>query len=85
MVKKWENGVSLRVLHVWLIIIMAVMSGIVIYSTHRLTSTFMRLTSAVEEHMELEEAAHELMDASNYLTERVQRFTINGDIRFLDD
>ncbi len=84
MLKKWENGVSLRKLHRWLIIIMAVMSGVVIYSTYRLASSFVRLTKAVEEHMELEQAAHDLMDASNYLTEQVQRFTINGDIHFLE-
>ena len=60
------------------------MSGIVVFSTYRLMSTFQRLTAATEQHMELEKAAHELMDASDYLTESVQRFTINGDMEFLD-
>ncbi len=60
------------------------MSGIVVFSTYRLMSTFQHLTSATEQHMELEKAAHELMDASDYLTESVQRFTINGDMEFLD-
>ena len=32
----------------------------------------------------MEQAAHELMDASDYLTECVQRFTINGDVAFME-
>ncbi len=81
---KTEHGISLRSIHVLLIVVMIVMSGIVIYSTYRMTSTFLSLVSATEENTELEKAAHELMDASDYLTEQVQRFTINGDRRFMD-
>ena len=84
MKNKLGRGISLRGIHVWLIIVMVVMSGIVIYSTFRLTNTFLRLASASEESTELEKAAHELMDASDYLTEQVQRFTINGDRIFMD-
>ncbi len=79
-----EKGISLRIINIWLIIIMVVMAGVVAYSTYRLTSTFKSLTNATEEYMALEKAAHELMDASDYLTESVQRFTINGDRVFLD-
>jgi diguanylate cyclase (GGDEF)-like protein len=81
---KTEHGISLRSIHVLLIVVMIVMSGIVIYSTYHMTSTFLSLVSATEENTELEKAAHELMDASDYLTEQVQRFTINGDRRFMD-
>ncbi len=83
--KKWKSGISLRKLHVWLIVSMILLSGIVLYSTYRMTITFIRLADEVEVHMEMENAAHELMDASDYLTENVQRFTINGDLRFLDN
>lgn len=84
MQKKWGKGVSLRTIHVWLILTMLAISGIVVYSTYNLTNTFTRLADAAEEHTRLEKAAHELMDASDYLTESVQRFTLNGDIRFMD-
>ncbi len=78
------KGISLRAIHVLLILVLVIMSGIVVYSTYLLTSTFRRLSEANRQHMELEKAAHELMDASDYLTESVQRFTINGDRRFMD-
>ncbi|MCR4740407.1 MAG: diguanylate cyclase [Lachnospiraceae bacterium] len=84
MKKYTERGVSLRGILILMIVIMTVMAGIVGFSTYRLTMTFNHLTAAVEEHMALEKAAHELMDASDYLTENVQRFTVNGDMRFLE-
>ena len=83
--KQTEKGISVRVIHIWLIIVTILMAGTVIYCTYRLTYTFLHLTAASEEHLELEKAAHDLMDASDYLTERVQRFTLDGDVRFLNE
>lgn len=85
MFKKCKNGISLRVIHIWLILTMLVWSGTVVVASYRLTGTFSRLSEAQAQHTELMQAAHQLMDASDYLTERVQRFTIGGDRRFLDE
>ena len=79
-----KKGISLRTIHIWLIITMIIWSGTVLIASFRLTNTFLRLSYVEEEHTELQKAAHELMDASDYLTESVQRFTLNGDRRFLD-
>ena len=84
MFKGFKNGLSLRRIHIWLIVIMGILSGAILLASFRLTNTYLRLAHAAEEHADLEKAAHELMDASDYLTERVQRFTINGDMRFLE-
>ena len=80
-----RNGISHRVVHLWLVIIIVIFSGTVVYTTFRLTGSFMRITSASKQNSELQKAAHELMNASDYLTEQVQRFTINGDYRFLEN
>ena len=80
-----KGGISLRVVHVCLVVVTVLMSGAVIYSTMRLASSFTRVTNATEEHLDLEEAALELMEASDYLTERVQRFTVDGNRRFMDE
>ena len=85
MFKKCKNGISLRVIHIWLILTMLLWSGTVVVASFRLTGTFSRLSEAQAQHTELMQAAHQLMDASDYLTERVQRFTIGGDRRFLDE
>ncbi len=84
MFKGVKKGISLRTIHIWLIITLIIWSGTVLIASFRLINTYMRLANAEEEHTELVKAAHELMDASDYLTERVQRFTLNGDMRFLE-
>lgn len=80
-----KGGISLRVVHMCLVVVTILMSMAVIYSTMRLASSFTRVTNATEEHLDLEEAALELMEASDYLTERVQRFTVDGNTRFMDE
>jgi len=83
--KKSNNGLSLRAIHIWLVITMVIWSGTVVIASYRLTNTFYRLSDAERQHSDLIEAAHQLTDASDYLTECVQRFTISGDQRFLDE
>ena len=82
--KSAEKGISLRVIHLYLIGIAVVLSIVMLYSTMRLSSNFKHVIDATEEHMALERSALELMDASDYLTECVQRFTINGDTHFME-
>ena len=83
--KRNKDGVSLRAVYVGIIIAALIISGLMFYATFSLTSTFQRLTDATENQIALDKAAHELMDASDYLTERVQRFTVNGDPRFMNE
>ncbi len=79
-----KGGVSLRTIHACLVVGAVVISGMMLFSTHHLFTSFSRLTQASEQQIELNEAARELMDASDYLTEMVQRYSINGDLKYLD-
>ncbi len=79
-----KNGISHRIVHLWLIIIIIIFSGTVVFATIRMTDNFLDITEASDQSSELQKAAHELMNASDYLTEQVQRFTINGDICFME-
>ena len=83
--KKKEKGISLRTIHIWLIIGALVMSAIMFYATFDLLVSYRHLTEVSEMHVELRKDARGLMEASDRLTEQVQRFTVNGDIKFLDD
>ncbi|MCR4989456.1 MAG: diguanylate cyclase [Lachnospiraceae bacterium] len=80
-----RKGISHRVVHIWLVVITVIFSGTIIYSTFRLSNTFNRVIDASKQYSDLQNAAHELMNASDYLTEQVQRFTIRGDVRFLNN
>ena len=79
-----KEGVSLRKIHSGLIVVAVILSCLLIYSTYRLTNSFLRVKDAAEENIMLQNSVHGLMDASDYLTEMAQRFTVSGDRRFLE-
>lgn len=79
------KGISLRMVYVWLIVIAIIIFVLTMISACFLASTFYSMSDASNEHIKLENAAHELMDASDYLTENAQRFTVKGDRQFLDE
>ncbi|MBR2676488.1 MAG: EAL domain-containing protein [Solobacterium sp.] len=80
-----KDGVSLRTIYAWIIVAAFLLSGAMFYTTSRLTETFESLSETTEDQIALEKAARKLMDASDYLTERAQRFTVDGDTRFLNE
>lgn len=85
MLNNWKReGVSLRTIHKWLIVSAVILTCFMIYSTYRLAGSFMHVKQASEKNIELETAVHRLMDASDYLTEKVQRFTVTGDRIFME-
>ena len=83
--KKEKKGLSLRTIHLWMIIGALVLCSLMFLSTYHLSNSFRQLTMTSEQQIELRNATRELMDASDYLTEKVQRFTVMGDRRFLDE
>lgn len=84
MFKYLKEGISHRKVHMWLVIIIVLFSGTVVYSTSKMTNTFFSITAASKQNSDLRKAANELMSASDYLTEQVQRFTATGDISFME-
>ena len=83
--QKETEGISLRTVYVWLIIGAVMISGLMLFSTYHLFISFRHLTETSEQQIELRKAARELMDASDYLTEKVQRFSVLGEQRFLEE
>ena len=83
--KKEKNGISLRTIHVLLVVGAFLLSGLMLYSTFYLSSSFRNLTELSERNTELQNASIALMDASDYLTERVQRFAITGNKQLIEE
>ena len=79
------KGISLRRLHGWMIVLAVVLALLMTMSTVRLSTSFHNLLDATEEYIGLEKAAYRLMDASDLLTEKAQRFAATGDMAFLAD
>lgn len=79
------DGISLRTVHSCLIIMAVVVSAILIYATFHSSSTFLRLSNATDEFIEMQEGTRELLDASDYLTDQVQLFAIDGEREYMDN
>ena len=82
---KIKNGISLRTTYFLLLFVSILMAGMIVIPSYRLESAYKQMSETTEEHIEMEEAAHSLMDASDYLTEKVQRFVLTGDTAHLND
>ena len=80
-----EKGISLRVIHIAMIVCAVIISLLLVFSTYQSAGVFSTLSRATEEYTVRQVAAHELMEASDYLTEMVQRFTLEGDTQYLDN
>ena len=79
------EGISLRAIHIAMILCAVVISLLLIFSTYQSASVFSSLSKAAGDYSVRQKAAHELMEASDYLTEMVQRFTLEGNTQYLDD
>ncbi len=80
-----SDGVSLRTIHFWLVVGAVIACSLMFLFTFHLTDSFQKLTQVSEQQIELRNAASQLIEASDYLTERAQRFTVEGDTRFLEE
>ena len=80
-----NDGISLRVTHLATVICAVIICLLLIFSTFQSSSVFSKLSKATGNYIVRQKAAHDLMEASDYLTEMVQRFTLEGDTQYLDN
>ena len=83
--RRIQQGISLKKLNFWLILLATGVSAMMIYSTYSLSASFANLSRSVNDHRSLEEDAKNLVAASDFLTENVQRYVVTGDARFMDN
>ncbi len=82
--KIFKNGISIRIIHIAMLASAAVIIGLLVFFTVQSSGVFSTLSAETENYIVRQKAAHDLMEASDYLTENVQRFTLNGDIKYLN-
>ena len=80
-----KDCITLRMLHIAMIVCAVIISLLLIFSTYQSSSVFSTLSKATGNYIVRQKAAHDLMEASDYLTEMVQRFTLEGDKQYIDD
>ena len=74
-----NEGISLKSMHRLMIAITIIMTILLVAGIIKTGLIYHQLTDATNQYTELQDAAKELMDASDYLTDKVQRFTVTLD------
>ena len=82
--KLGNNGISLKVVHAAMVVLAIVIAVMLIFSSFQSSTVFTKLSNATNNYIVRQKAAHELMEGSDYLTEMVQRFTLEGDTTYMD-
>ena len=77
-----KNGVSLRVIHGCMIVLLVLVSSVLIYATFHVYGTYQDLNEATSSYISLQKDAYTLQSASDFLTENVQRFTLAGAMEY---
>jgi len=80
-----NGGISLKVIHIAMLVCAVAIAVMLVLSTYQSSNVFSTLSKATGNYIVRQEAAHELMEASDYLTEMVQRFTLEGDSQYLNN
>ncbi len=83
--EKKKGGISIRVIHIAMIVCAVAIALLLVFTTVKTTNVFTRLNKETGNYIVRQKAAHGLMEASDYLTENVQRFTLEGDVIYLDN
>ena len=77
------KGVPLKVMG-WIISVVAfIISGLLIFSLFSLSYTYQEVTSSTQNYMDVKDVAGEVQSASDYLTEQVRLFVINGKEKYM--
>lgn len=82
---KKDNGLSLKNTSILMTVISLLITAGLLYSGIRAFSSFRDMEKSTDDYIELAEAASELMNASDYLTEEVQCYTVMGDRQHMDN
>ena len=83
--KAREEGLPLRVTYIVMLILSIGISLILLVMAYRTIRSFHALSEATDRFILLDEAASDLINASDYLTEEVQCYTVLGDRTHLDN
>ena len=80
-----QDGVSIRLIHLLMIVTILIVMALLGFFSYSSITGFSDLSRETGNYIVRQEAAHSLMEASDYLTEMVQRFTMDGDTTYLDN
>lgn len=78
------KGLSLKTVSILVMVVSLITMAALLYTGIQTFRSFGDMEKSTDDYISMEEAANELMAASNYLTEEVQCYTVMGDRTHLD-
>lgn len=82
---KKTGGISVRITLIAMLVLGVLMIILLVFSVQKSSSVFTKLNKATGNYLVRQDAAHDVMEASDYLTEMVQRFTLDGDPQYMNN
>ena len=79
-----KEGISLKIAHIVMILVTIIIMCLLIFYTIRTFSLYEMVSESADNYISLQNSAESLMNASDFLTDRVQRFTVITDIADMD-
>jgi len=81
----WAGGIRLRTINLIVFIAVLVAAAVLIYGIHSMTDNYHDLRAATNTNLACQDAAKDLTDASDYLTNQARAFAVSGDLQYLNN
>ena len=82
--QKGRKGLSLKTVSILMMVVSVITTAVLLITGIQTFRSFGEMEKSTDDYIAMEEAANELMAASDYLTEEVQCYTVMGDRAHLD-
>ena len=83
--KAKDEGLSLRLTFILMLIVSIGITAVLLMTTYHTILSFHALSDATDDYIELQDVASNLLNASDYLTEEVQCYTVMATRQHLDN
>ena len=81
----WAGGVRLQTINLIVFIAVLIAAVVLIYGIRSMTDNYHDLREATNTNLVCQDAAKDLMDASDYLTNQARAFAVSGDLQYLNN
>ena len=81
----WAGGIRLQTINLIVFIAVLIAAVVLIYGIRSMTDNYHDLREATNTNLACQDAAKNLMDASDYLTNQARAFAVSGDLQYLNN
>ena len=79
------SAVSIRTLNIVIFVATIVLAAMLLYAAMQVSDSYRVMHEATNQYIECQQDTQKMMEASDYLTDRVRCFVVTGDKQYVDD